>query len=200
MYGLVCPNHCKCMTHPHLLVWATSEQRIPTSVTSSGFHWPNQLSKWFLLVGIVQWWPTPVSVGGLVELRTWAPVFPTSHVAEVYVVPRGWSTAGAAASSHSHANGERLFVPTFAYVHILHSSFRPFCISTCVYACERKENGSLRLICNKKKNSQTDFRGGQSASPPSPADLDEIHRLSTRSHGWLLMCATPIAHINLRLI
>ena len=37
------PTRSLVIAHPHLLVWATDEQFLPTLVTSSGSHWLNQV-------------------------------------------------------------------------------------------------------------------------------------------------------------
>ena len=49
------------------LIGAGHQWTKPTLVTSSDCHWPNQLQKWTLLVGVVCWSPTPVSVSMLEE-------------------------------------------------------------------------------------------------------------------------------------
>ena len=57
---------CCFIVHPHELVQATSALWVPTLVASNDSHWLNRFLKWSLLVGIVHWCPTPMSVDGLV--------------------------------------------------------------------------------------------------------------------------------------
>ena len=51
--------------HPHLLVWVIGERWVLAVVATNGSRRLNQLWKRPMMVGIVHWWPTPVSVGGL---------------------------------------------------------------------------------------------------------------------------------------
>jgi hypothetical protein len=53
------------ITHPQLLVLATTERFLPAGATLRGGL--NSENHWLqpVLVLTVHWWPTPVSVGGL---------------------------------------------------------------------------------------------------------------------------------------
>ena len=122
-----------------------------------------------------------------------AQVHPANYLVEVHLAPHGWTAGGACRplpQAHTPSGHRAPCAPTSASARFPHSFFAdPFLPQYVpMGAREKGERGSLRVLkLFRSKKLGMEIPGGgepmafrlgrRSTSPPSPAGLDEIHRL-----------------------